>query len=48
MYSNQLTKWRLMVNLNQQFALYKQFFNVNTGNAIKILDVVIKSDVGGA
>ena len=32
------TKWRqIMANLNGQFVMYRQIFNVNTGNGIKIL-----------
>ena len=37
--ANQQTKWRqMMADLNLQFVMYIQFFNVNTGNAIKIFD----------
>ena len=37
--ANQITKWRqLKADLNWQLAMYRQFFSVNTGNAIKIFD----------
>ena len=37
--ANQQTKWRqMMADLNSQFAMYRRFFNVNTGNAMKIFD----------
>ena len=32
----------MMANLNLQFTMYRRFFNVNTGNAIKIFDVDLK------
>ena len=41
--ANQQTKWRQMTaDLNSQFAMYRRFFNVNTANAIKILDGGLK------
>ena len=45
----QQTKWRqITADLNRQFAMYRQFFNVNTGNAIKIFDAGVEGDAGGA
>ena len=35
--ANQQTKWRqITADANGQFTMYRRFFNVNTGNAIKI------------
>ena len=37
--ANQQTKWRQMTaDLNCPFAMYRRYFNVNTGNAIKTFD----------
>ena len=37
--ANQKTKWlQMTADLNCQFAMYRRFFSVNTGNAIKIFD----------
>ena len=37
--ANQQTKWRQMTaDLNCQFVMYRRFCNVNTENAIKIVD----------
>ena len=43
------TKWQqMMANLNWQFTMYRQFFNVNNGNGIKTFDAGVESDVGCA
>ena len=45
MYSSQHTKWRqITARLNCQTVTCKQFFNENTGNAIKIFDVGVEGD----
>ena len=48
--ANKQTKWRQMTaDLNWQFVMYRQFFNVNTGNAIKIFGAGwVEGDVGRA
>ena len=48
--ANQQTKWpQMTADLNLQFVMYIRFFNVNTGNTIKIFDAGgVEGDAGDA
>ena len=47
--ANQQTKWlQMTADLSWQFAMYRRYFNVYTGNAIKLFDAGGQSDAGGA